>query len=548
MAKITGGSLIRRAGGPNILGTAGCLVQWPGKTDQLLLLTAARVLVGRTAEQFEAIEAVEAVDLPGKPIGCLYAWSDLNGPTTADVALVHVDPALVDAGIGPSGAPKGTNLDPKLGDKLTIFASGKTHNLTITSFGDQTIDRVTPDSRAPVNYLNQIICDPATEDRCVGAMAMDGNNNIVGMVVGGDGTSFTLVTPIDALLSYTFGGPEGPALEVCTSVPGTAKAPEKVTHPDHVSGAQPAAAGPGVGTVGDKAEYVVCLRSAERNGAPASKGEAVDAAVFSPPRVRRRSNFLVQVYLFKPEGAAETVILAREADAQAVRRGTYSLPLDLEPGTRLDIHLEMADLRVREPDAVLYWRGRIVSTQFEVEVPAKTELTNTIGRVRFAVSGIPAGTLRFIIEVVARGETTEPVICEVDAVRYRRAFVSYSSEDRKEVLHRVQAFIITGMSVFQDVLNLDPGQRWEKQLYREIDDCDVFLLFWSRAAAASKWVAKEIDYALSRKEGNDEHPPAIQPVPIDGPPPTPAPDALRHLHFNDALLAAIQAARSEEPS
>jgi hypothetical protein len=88
MAKITCGSLIRRAGGPNILGTAGCLVQWPGKTDQLLLLTAARVLVGRTAEQFEAIEAV---NLPGKPIGCLYAWSDLQGPTTADVALVHVD-------------------------------------------------------------------------------------------------------------------------------------------------------------------------------------------------------------------------------------------------------------------------------------------------------------------------------------------------------------------------------------------------------------------------------------------------------------------------
>lgn len=235
MTKITCGSLIRRAGGPNILGTAGCLVQWPGKTDQLLLLTAARVLVGRTAEQFEAIEAV---DLPGKPIGCLYAWSDLKGPTTADVALVHVDPALVDAGIGPAGAPKGTNLDPKLGDQLTIFADGKVHNLTIMGFSDQTtIDRVTPDSRAPVNYLNQIVCDPATEDRCVGAMAMDGNNNIVGMVVGGDGTSFTLVTPIDALLSCTFGGPPGPALEVCTSVPDTAKAPENVTHPDHISGA-----------------------------------------------------------------------------------------------------------------------------------------------------------------------------------------------------------------------------------------------------------------------------------------------------------------------
>jgi hypothetical protein len=234
VAKITCGSLIRRAGPPNILGTGGCLVQWPGKTDRLLLLTAARVLVGRTAEQFEAIEAVE---LPGKPIGCLYAWSDLKGPTTADVALVHVDPALVDASIGPSGAAKGTNLNPAIGDKLTIFTNGTAHNLTITNFGDQTIDRVTPDSRVSVNYLNQIICDPATEDRCVGAMAIDASNKIVGMVVGGDGRTFTLVTPIDALLSCTFGGPSGPALEVRTSVPATAKAPDKVTHPDHTGGA-----------------------------------------------------------------------------------------------------------------------------------------------------------------------------------------------------------------------------------------------------------------------------------------------------------------------
>jgi GH24 family phage-related lysozyme (muramidase) len=237
MAKVTCGSLIRRAGGPNILGTGGCLVQWPGKPDQLLLLTAARVLVGRTAEQFEAIEAVA---LSGKPIGCLYAWSDLKEPTTADVALVHVDPALVDAGIGPLGAPTGTNLNPAIGDKLTIFANGRTQTLTITGpgdtdSGDRTINRVTPDSQAPFTYRNQIICDPATEDRCVGAIAMDGSNKIVGMVVGGDGRSFTLVTPIEPLLTCTFGGPPGPPLQVCKSVPATAKAPEKVTHPDHAT-------------------------------------------------------------------------------------------------------------------------------------------------------------------------------------------------------------------------------------------------------------------------------------------------------------------------
>jgi hypothetical protein len=159
------------------------------------------------------------------------------------------------------------------------------------------------------------------------------------------------------------------------------------------------------------------------------------------------------------------------------------------------------------------------------------------------VAGVPAGTLRFKIVLVAAGSAVERgMLREAEAVRYRRAFVSYSMRDRAEVLRRVQAFRIAGLDVFQDILDLEPGERWARELYREIDECDVFLLFWSRAAAASEWVAKEIAYALARKAGNEDQPPAIQPVPIEGPPPPPPPETLRHLHFNDALLAHIQAA------
>jgi hypothetical protein len=106
----------------------------------------------------------------------------------------------------------------------------------------------------------------------------------------------------------------------------------------------------------------------------------------------------------------------------------------------------------------------------------------------------------------------------------------------------VQAFRIAGITVFQDVLNLEPGQLWEKQLYREIDRCDVVLLFWSTAAAASPWVAKEIDYALALNRGEVDRLPEIAPVPIEGPPIPPPPERLKHLHFYDALLAHIAVA------
>jgi hypothetical protein len=275
----------------------------------------------------------------------------------------------------------------------------------------------------------------------------------------------------------------------------------------------------------------------------APNAEPVDTAVFCPPQVARNSVFLVQVFLYPPRAAAEVDRQAQQADETAERRGTYSLPLDLPPGTRVDLRLEIPGLKIEEPDAIVVWRGMITAAQFEVEVPADVAAAQVIGRVRIAVAGVPAGTLRFQVRVAAAGTTpVAPDAREVDARRYRRAFVSYSSKDRAEVLRRVQAFKIAGLSVFQDVLDLDPGERWQNALYREIDSCDVFLLFWSKTAAASEWVLKEIDYAVARKQGDDERPPAIQPVPIEGPPIVPPPPSLKDLHFNDSLLAQIQAA------
>jgi hypothetical protein len=120
--------------------------------------------------------------------------------------------------------------------------------------------------------------------------------------------------------------------------------------------------------------------------------------------------------------------------------------------------------------------------------------------------------------------------------RYRRAFISYASSDRNEVLKRAQMLEGAGIEFFQDLLTLKPGQRWERELYREIDRCDVFYLFWSTAAKKSTWVIKEVHYALDRRRGHEDAPPAIVPVIIEGPPPVPPPPELAHLHFNDRMI------------
>ena len=61
--------------------------------------------------------------------------------------------------------------------------------------------------------------------------------------------------------------------------------------------------------------------------------------------------------------------------------------------------------------------------------------------------------------------------------------------------------------------------RWEQKLELGIDECDLFMLFWSSEAKKSAWVRREVRYALERQAGDQLAPPEIAPIPIEDPPP-----------------------------
>jgi len=160
-----------------------------------------------------------------------------------------------------------------------------------------------------------------------------------------------------------------------------------------------------------------------------------------------------------------------------------------------------------------------------------------------SLESVPVGHVKFKLTVAPVTSPARPAGPEAtgeSARLYRYAFISYASADRKEVLKRVQMLARLRIRFFQDILGLDPGVRWQKELYRHIDRSDLFLLFWSTPARESKWVLEEVRYALKRKGDDDLAPPEILPIVLEGPPPPPAPDELAHLHFNDYLLYLLQ--------
>jgi hypothetical protein len=122
----------------------------------------------------------------------------------------------------------------------------------------------------------------------------------------------------------------------------------------------------------------------------------------------------------------------------------------------------------------------------------------------------------------------------VQLKNHRKAFASYASQDRNDVLTSIQGMqkAAPGLDVFFDEANLRSGADWEQELKRVIPECDIFYLFWSAAAKESRWVDMEWRWALERR-GIE----FIDPVPLISPEEVPPPGELGGKHFKDWVLA-----------
>jgi hypothetical protein len=281
---------------------------------------------------------------------------------------------------------------------------------------------------------------------------------------------------------------------------------------------------------------------AARDRAPERAGkDPVECSVYAVPEARRGDDVLVQVFAHLPEKRDEARREAIEADPEATRRARRTLEVQISRHEVLTFELQTNGADVDEPIVHLTWHGETASVQFDVHVPETFAKNHLGGKLIVSCDGTPVGRLSFKVVLRDSSETLVPRRAQPgSARRFDKAFVSYASEDRAEVLKRVQMLDAMKYDYFQDILKLDPGSRWEHELYKHIDDSDVVFLFWSSAARDSKWVLKEVRYALARRGDDCESPPDIIPIMLEGPPPPLPPPDLGPIHFADRLIYFIK--------
>lgn len=276
---------------------------------------------------------------------------------------------------------------------------------------------------------------------------------------------------------------------------------------------------------------------------PGSPDE-VELAAFAPSACEAGETILVQALLHLPADRQAAAVMAAAADPAAICKTSQTLSIALERGQSVDLELEAPGCQIDEVRQSATWRGEPVAVQFFVTVP--NDRTKPVPvRIVVVRFGVPVGTVRFMIPVRAGAKDSMLQVQGDEAKRFARAFLSYASPDRVAVLGYAEALSMVGIKVFQDVLSLDPGDRWEKRLYEEIERSDLFVLFWSTAASQSKWVIAEAGYALRSANESPTQDPTIRPFPLEGPPIPTIPEDLKAIHFNDKFRYMILGATVE---
>lgn len=111
-------------------------------------------------------------------------------------------------------------------------------------------------------------------------------------------------------------------------------------------------------------------------------------------------------------------------------------------------------------------------------------------------------------------------------------FISYSSQDRAIVSAAARLLRAGGATVFQDVIDIEFGSRWQEVLIGAIAQCERILVFWSADAANSEWVEREWRCALNAGK-------RIVPMLLDK---TPLPPQLAEFHGIPDLVDMLRSA------
>jgi hypothetical protein len=265
---------------------------------------------------------------------------------------------------------------------------------------------------------------------------------------------------------------------------------------------------------------------------PGDRADLVHFSITSPPTVQRDSYFMLSIWAHLEKQRKEVIQRAQQAAKQGKTNISSQGPVKIPSGTFLTVRVTMDDFIIEPHEATILWEGQIGNVTFGVKVPQNAKMGRRVGAATIHWNGFQLAIIFFEIHVGRKATSLKQIKAKLK--HHRTAFASYASPDRDEVMKRIQGMqkVAPELDIFVDIDSLRSGQDWWQEIQKVIPSRDVFYLFWSGNAKASKWVEEEWRCALSKRGIH-----FIDPCPLVSPQVVPPPMELESLHFYDRWQA-----------
>ena len=163
--------------------------------------------------------------------------------------------------------------------------------------------------------------------------------------------------------------------------------------------------------------------------------EKLKSTAFAPKEAEKGDDFLVSVFIHKPEESHEVELMARVIDENSYLQNSKALSIKISEGDRIDFQLSCAgsnagDFIFDENKKGLIWDGEMASVEFCISVSADCKKKAFVGKLQFAVNKEPAGEMMFKTLIVDKINIPIAKECtELHFISYNHAKEQQESED-----------------------------------------------------------------------------------------------------------------------
>jgi len=231
------------------------------------------------------------------------------------------------------------------------------------------------------------------------------------------------------------------------------------------------------------------------------EADAVHLGASAPTRVRPGDEFTARFSAYHPAFAK----VAKKALSQpGAKTDPDQFQTTWKLGEEVRVVLVGEHMKASPSEQTFTWEGTYKTVQFDVIADdSVVERRRVLLRFDVYIQEAVVARVRLPLTIDSKPGFLEKILVPEEQFLAepapQTAYASYETADKTDVMQRIDAIAQhAGIRFFTECLSLDPNEEREKALRKTIRAQDLFMLFWSWAAAKSSAVKWEWTTALTR--------------------------------------------------